>query len=120
MQRLLHLQTDPVPVPVERMGKDRHPSQGAGILETKRQGIARPNANSGVQYVLDWIAAHSMLGPYIVVADDDEAGKKGAWDMKNVLSSGTVIIPTPYNDLYQRYLETGLKEVDKWLRQFEE
>jgi hypothetical protein len=81
------------------------------------QGIAIPNANSGFQYVLDWIEKHSMKGPYIIVADDDEPGRKGAWNMRNALGSGKVVVPAPHNDLYQYFLEVGKEEVTKWLQE---
>jgi hypothetical protein len=97
----------------------------AVILEMNRQGIGRPNANSCVEMLIQWLCLHGWKGEIILIADNDQTGQDGAEELYRQLynvpleeggKAFSIEMRTPpTKDLRQMYETQGKKETLRWL-----
>ena len=98
------------------------------VLEAGLQGIARPNASSCNEMLVQWLCLHyAESGKIVIVADNDTTGIDGAKllynEIRNIkLESGELarfdvqVQTPPEADLYDTFLELDLEETRKWLQ----
>jgi len=81
----------------------------ATAMELGFQGIAKPNALVGKELAYEWLHNHHSDWQVVIIADNDEAGQKGALELQDYIDSEhcrtRILTPSCTNDLND-YLKT--------------
>lgn len=80
--------------------------------------LGLPSATFGHTIVRDFLKNISFDGNIIVVSDNDPAGYESTHKLVDILDEVypvSVILPTPYSDLYENYKHCGLESTRKLL-----